>query len=282
MRFLPSFLKHYRSLGVDRFVFVDDGSEDGSVEFLSGQADVDLYTSKLRFAEARRGRLWREQLALSYGFDRWYINVDSDEYLIPPCNGKMDFKTYLRRIFGLNKRRIIAPMIDLYPIGSLSHAKFDAGSGGYPWDVADHFDRDGYRYERSESGNISIYGGPRHRVFGVNAKLTKYPVLWWDSDTSLRKSIHAPDPSWRNSPTEWGVLLHFKIFSDLKQQVAAVVENRQHYDGASIYKQMQDQMDTAMPESFEYNGSVHLKDMETLRSSGFLVSALDRGKDRTS
>ena len=33
-RFLPSFLKHYRSLGVTRFLCVDDASTDGTKEYL--------------------------------------------------------------------------------------------------------------------------------------------------------------------------------------------------------------------------------------------------------
>ena len=38
--FLGEFLRHYRWLGVSRFLFVDDGSTDGSVEFCSEQSDV--------------------------------------------------------------------------------------------------------------------------------------------------------------------------------------------------------------------------------------------------
>ena len=32
--FLPAFLNHYRRLGVQRFVFLDDRSDDGSFEYL--------------------------------------------------------------------------------------------------------------------------------------------------------------------------------------------------------------------------------------------------------
>ena len=40
MYFLPSFLAYYRRLGVERFVFIDDHSIDGTREYLACQDDV--------------------------------------------------------------------------------------------------------------------------------------------------------------------------------------------------------------------------------------------------
>ena len=37
---LPAFLNHYRSLGVDEFLVIDNDSSDGSTEYLAAQADV--------------------------------------------------------------------------------------------------------------------------------------------------------------------------------------------------------------------------------------------------
>src|SRR5690606_32591497 len=81
-RFLNSFLAHYRRLGVTRFICVDDASDDGTREALLAEPDVDVFASNVRYKEARRGRLWREILFSIYGANRWYLNVDSDEYFI--------------------------------------------------------------------------------------------------------------------------------------------------------------------------------------------------------
>lgn len=40
---LPWFLKYYRDLGVQHFLFVDNGSADGSAEYLADQPDVSLW-----------------------------------------------------------------------------------------------------------------------------------------------------------------------------------------------------------------------------------------------
>ena len=38
--------------------------------------------STVRYGEARRGKLWREALFARYGKNRWYLNIDADEYLV--------------------------------------------------------------------------------------------------------------------------------------------------------------------------------------------------------
>ena len=41
---LPSTLRHCRELGVHRFFVVDNGSTDGTLELLAGEADVHVFT----------------------------------------------------------------------------------------------------------------------------------------------------------------------------------------------------------------------------------------------
>lgn len=52
---LPYFLKHYRALGVDHFLIVDNDNDDGTAEFLAAQPDVSLWTTKHSYRLARFG-----------------------------------------------------------------------------------------------------------------------------------------------------------------------------------------------------------------------------------
>ena len=70
-RFLPSFLDHYRSIGVTRFVCVDDVSSDGTTDYLLKQKDVDVHFSNVRYGDAARSKTWRELLAEKYGKNKW-------------------------------------------------------------------------------------------------------------------------------------------------------------------------------------------------------------------
>jgi len=55
---LPYFLAHHRKLGVGHFLFVDNGSDDGTIEFLGKQPDVSLWVATDSYKESRFGVDW--------------------------------------------------------------------------------------------------------------------------------------------------------------------------------------------------------------------------------
>ena len=67
-------------MGVRHFVFIDNGSGDGTEQFLMGQEDVTLYSAPWPF-EHRRKSGWLLQAIEETGTDRWYLRLDSDEFL---------------------------------------------------------------------------------------------------------------------------------------------------------------------------------------------------------
>ena len=82
---LPYFFRHYRSL-VERFFIFDDGSTDGSLEFLRAQPDVELG----RFERDGDSyvlsavRFYREAWKASRGRAEWVIVCNVDEHLYHP------------------------------------------------------------------------------------------------------------------------------------------------------------------------------------------------------
>ena len=81
---LPYFLKYYRSLGVDHFMFVDNGSTDNSREHLLGQRDVSLWYTKASYKSASFGVDWMNYLQRKYSHDHWTLVVDPDEFFVFP------------------------------------------------------------------------------------------------------------------------------------------------------------------------------------------------------
>lgn len=236
-RMLPSFLAHYRRLGVTRFIFVDDQSTDETPEFLLLQPDVDLWLSPSRYSEAMRGRLWRELLVSRYGLGRWYLNVDTDEYLVYPGHEQKPLLALIETLERRGQKRFAAPMLDLYPVGDLTSSHFDGESDQMPWKVADHFDRSGYTLEFRRRF-LSLTGGPRRRLFGSDLEMMKYPLLFWDEQVTLGMSVHQPTPFDRNFSRIEGVLLHFKFFSDYEAKIAEAIAGGQHFDGSKEYKRI--------------------------------------------
>jgi hypothetical protein len=266
LKLMPSFLAHYRKLGVSRFICVDDVSSDGTREYLLSQADVDVWSSPLRYRDARRGREWREALFERYGEGRWYLNVDSDEFLFYQDCEQQPLQKLIRMLEIRGEKRLAAPMLDMYPIGPLGSATLDTNDHRMPWEIADHFDGAGYDITYTKRA-ISITGGPRKRKFSYVLELMKYPVIFWDRDCSLSVSIHQPLPCQRNFVPISGVLLHFKFFSDYKEKIEQAVVDGQYFDGAVAYRKMLEglqktgEFDFANEHSVRFSGSAQLLEM---------------------
>jgi len=264
---LPAFLNHYRLLGVTRFICVDDQSTDGTSEFLMSQPDVDVWTSGVRFVEARRGRLWREQLFEIYGVGRWYINVDADELLVYDQCTKYSLKDLTRRLEQLGETRMPAPMIDFY--GDGAEIQISGEDNLKPWKTAKYFDPEGYEVLLEKRG-ISVVGGPRARVFGDVPQLIKYPVIYWDTACQFGSSIHRPLPYSRNFSSTWGVLLHFKFYVNYRDKIQEAAAGRQHYNGAKHYAAMADAIDKIGYLDLRYDRSTEFIDPDQLTELGFM------------
>ncbi len=129
MFFLPSFLHHYRALGIEQFCFIDDRSDDGSAEFIDRQKDCMLVRSRYRFGQRlwlrpditglmhwgqRAGAAWKNWFPRRYLRGRWCVYADLDEYLLLPP----EYETLQEFFKTLDARAITAVpavMVDFYP-----------------------------------------------------------------------------------------------------------------------------------------------------------------------
>ena len=49
MYFLPAFLDHYRHIGIEQFIFLDDQSDDGTNDYLLEQRDIVILKMDYRY-----------------------------------------------------------------------------------------------------------------------------------------------------------------------------------------------------------------------------------------
>jgi len=237
--FINSFLRHYRNMGITRFICVDDNSSDGTKEALLNESDVDIFFSNVRYRDARRGRIWREILLSLYGENRWYLNIDVDEYFIYEDYENKNLRDFITALENAGIMRCPAPMIDCYPAGDIRSAHFDGSTNAMPWEVAPLYDGSGYELGKTKRA-LTLRGGPRARMLDSDAELMKYPLIFWKKGHSLGASIHQPTPFRHNFSPIHGALLHFKFFNNTIEKAKDAVEDGQYFNGSIEYKKISD------------------------------------------
>ncbi len=161
---LPFYLRHYRALGVAHFLFVDNGSDDGSVDLLAQQPDVSIWKTSASYKGARFGVDWLGWLQMRYGHGHWCLTADADELLVIPHMPDRNLHGLTDYLDAHDIPAFGAMMLDLYPRGPLSEAKCPPGDD--PSQVLNWFDAANYSWEvLSRYGHISIRGGVRKRLF---------------------------------------------------------------------------------------------------------------------
>ena len=186
MYFLPEFLSHYRKLGVERFVFLNDRSDDGSFEYICKQPDTVVVESSRAYGDSveippqlsesirnlRIMDLWRSMLHERFAQDRWALQVDLDEFVRLPEG--MAFQDLLAQLDKQDVRAVWGVMIDVYPknIASLAEPKnavrIDPSATWY-------FDGEMHVRLRNNKKPKTVYPGTRSRLYHMLGVDNLYP-----------------------------------------------------------------------------------------------------------
>ena len=244
---LPFFLQYYRGLGVNHFLIVDNGSDDGSAEYLKDQPDVSLWSTTASYKRSRFGVDWLNWLQRWYGHGHWCLVVDPDEFLIYPFCDTRPLRALTDWLDASSIKSFSAMLLDMYPKGRLDAQPYSEGQD--PIEIARWFDSGNYSMKRNKRyGNLWIQGGPRSRVFFPDAPekapaLNKIPLVKWDRKYTYVSSTHMLLPRGLNLVyDEWGgekasgMLLHAKFLDTFSTKAAEELERKQHYAASVEYK----------------------------------------------
>ncbi len=244
---LPFFLKYYREMGVDHFLIVDNGSDDGSREYLAEQPDVSLWTTVSSYKRARFGVDWLNWLQSKYGHKHWCLVVDPDEFLVYPFCDTRPIRALTDWLDASSIKSFSAMLLDMYPKGPIDAYPYREGQN--PIEIANWFDSGNYTIMRNAKfGNLWIQGGPRARAFFADKPdrapaLNKIPLVKWDRSYAYVSSTHMVLPRGLNFVyDEWGgekasgILLHAKFLDTFGQKAAEELARKQHYAASQEYK----------------------------------------------
>ena len=282
MYFLPGFLSHYRRLGVERFVFLNDRSDDGSFEFLCRQPDTVVVQSGRTYGDtvdlpsllsdvivdARISHHWRSMLHDMFVRDRWALHVDLDEFVQLPEG--MRFQDVISSVEKEGVRVVRGVMLDVYPKNILelveqkNAVRLDTSAAWY-------FDAEQHIRLRSNSRPKIVYGGARSRLYchyGIDKLYPAYGVAREKSIKRFRRKLRFDGrpppygPLWKPTLMKWEDKNYFVSAHEVSLSASVChLLPIQHYRFASnLYQKIQ----MAILESSYYKNSIDYRLMAEL------------------
>ncbi len=225
MFYLDEFLAHYRGLGVDQFVFCDNGSTDGTVERLTSEPDTVILQSLMTWGEIEND--FRRYAAETFARDRWCLIVDMDEMFEFDGADMLGLRGLTGYMDAEGHTALVAQMLEMYPdrpIRETARMPFDEVLNQFHHydlsdiDAHDYHDPNlsfAWYLERNRLSSEAVqilFGGARSRVFGEHCCLTKHPLVKVKGD--LEPAVH-PHCAVHSRVADFTALIrHYKFAND--------------------------------------------------------------------
>ncbi len=225
---LCNFFDHYRRLGRFNYIFIDNGSTDGSLELLEREGAA-VYSVTEPFCTNRK-LAWINKVYSTIPNGSWTVLLDADELLT--FHGYED--TGFEKVLAAMDRQGIttagAVMVDMF-------SAHPVGDGDY---LESYVYFENRFHEESSFYFNSVYGGIREREFkfgeGRMFLIKKHPVVKKDERTMLIH-CHYIYPYRRNFRSEiYFALLHYKLFDSEIEKYRRIAREGSYEGGSAEYK----------------------------------------------
>lgn len=258
------FLNHYRKIGIKRFAIIDNGSTDGTVDYLKAQSDVELFQIKVKF-ESKIKVGWINRIISYYGTNYWYLVVDADELIVWQGVEKINIQKILIYLEKRNITRARALMIDMYS-KEIKWNTDETFEEIYP--DCRYFDHDTYYHKKSKELYL-ICGGPRKRKLGIEAWLTKYP-LFKLKENDFFCNPHVLYPYENKRTPCYLALLHYKFLTNTDKRKMQKYARAGNYarNSAEYKKYLQKQREDINNFNFYFEKSLLYQSSESLERIG--------------
>lgn len=253
---IAKWLEYYRNIGVKAFVIFDDNSDDGTREYLLKQSDVEVFAGTHDYTTIDK-IAWINMIVAIYGYNKWYLFVDSDEFFTYKNMEKIKIDKYIKSLISNHMFIESSMMLDMYSDSSI----FSVSSNDNYEKKCCYFDNLGYYIKKTSEANY-IVGGVRKRIFD-NTNFQCLPVLSKKSLMFMTKNTfiytaHTIYPFKYNYSCNFtSVLRHYKFLKEDYKNYAERVAKNNFYNASSEYK--------AYLDLYKQNNLVHLRNSKSLK-----------------
>ena len=260
---IPAFINHYTNLSVTHFIFIDNGSIDGSMHMLKSQyhhVNIQIWQTHENYSDNMFGVSWVNQVMNNQCKYRWCLVVDIDELLLLKSNQKLtDLITQMIQ----NQCNVLQTlMIDFYPKSFVDN-QYQSGESPLKhscyYDIMDH---DNVFTQTALDNTTAMKGGLRHRILrdgtspgNKSVCLSKKSFFFYDYydthhlDVGMHWILPNEFESWRtyNGWNETNkhlkihshvvLMAHFKFVKpNIEQFIQQRIDRGQDWNDSSEYK----------------------------------------------
>lgn len=272
--YIEEFINHYRSLGAEHIVFLDNGSTDNTIPIArSYDVTTILYTdSDFAYYET----IMKRYLISRYSNGNWVLHVDIDEFFDYPYSRAIGLHSFLTYLSECDFNAVPLQMLDMFPKGSITQSNASASlrDTHIYYDISNiskhDYETNAWLHNNSISNpKIKTHrGGIRQKVFDM---APERPLLTKHSLLRLVDGLRAQD--WRLHHIDNAsiadvscVLYHYKFNSRFAEYVARHVDRGLYTDEYSQYLRALDRESI----SFMDQGAKRLQSTDELIDPGFI------------
>ncbi len=229
---LPFFLEYYRNLGVTQFIFIDNNSNDGCLEFLLQQPDCHVFWTNDSHHQTGSGMAWIHHVIKVYiPKNQWCIHPDADEFLVYPNCETIKLPKLIEYLNSKNFAYLSSFMLDMFPKDI--RTQIDIKSGDNLLQKSPYFYNNYKFYHQIQPPYICPKGGI-FQLFNINFWWTKTALFKATDNFRFLSSTHATTPV--NIANISSAYLHFKMIGDFEKKAINEQKRKQHWAGGIHYK----------------------------------------------
>jgi len=168
---IPYFIEYHKNLGVDRIFYVDNNSDDNSIEILKQYDNVHIWKQTTMFNIPLLIK-WQMELLKKYGIGNWCLLLDVDELFVFPNSENKSIKQFVKEQESQGYDCILSLFIDMYSDKNLN----DVHIINSLQETLPYFDK--------------VYPGCRGRVLNMGLWLEKHNLFKCHENTKVHTGNH--------------------------------------------------------------------------------------------